>query len=119
MACLLSVKQLVHEDHNINFSHQKGGSVLINGQTEVPLQLRHNLYQLPYRTRARPANACTNRPTTFAATHLTAPHSHKGLRYVVDICAGTSSAVCFHLHDDPQARSMSIDLRSSDWLRAT
>ena len=79
MACLLSVKQLVHEDHNINFSCQRGGSILINSQTEVPLQLRQNLYQLQYHTHMHPSNACATHPNAFATTQLTAPHSHKGL----------------------------------------
>ena len=46
MARLLSVKQLIHKSHDVTFSHRTSGSVLINKETEVPLQLRHNLYQI-------------------------------------------------------------------------
>ena len=53
--------------------------MLINSQTEVPLQLHHNLYQLWYCACAHPTNDRTTRPTTFAATQPAAPHSQKGL----------------------------------------
>ena len=37
-------------------------------------------------------------------------------QYVVELCAGTSSAVKYHLLDDPHAVGLSIDLRSNEFL---
>ena len=68
----------------------------------VPLHLRDNLYQLRYRRR-RAQDAA-------AYAHQTPA------RYVVELCAGTSSAVKYHLLDDPHAVGLSIDLRSNEFL---
>jgi len=100
MHTLLSVKQLVRQDHDVNFSN-KGSSLGVNG-AKVPLHLRDNLYQLRYRRRrAQDAAAYAHQTPT---------------RYVVELCAGTSSAVKYHLLDDPHAVGLSIDLRSNEFL---
>ena len=48
--------------------------------------------------------------------HATGRSRTRPTQYVVELCAGTSSAVKYHLRDDPNAVSLLIDLCSADFM---
>ena len=116
MHTLLSVKQLVLLDHDVTFSRKRGSRLEIGG-APVQLHERDNLYQVRYRTHART-------PDQLRAAHAAhddmvahAQRQHEPKRYVLELCAGTSSAVKFHLRDSPHTHGMSVDVRDEAWMR--
>ena len=113
MHTLLSVKQLVLLDHDVLFS-KKGSRLGVDGH-DVPLHELDGLYQVRYRSRARSADQLRAIAHANVAERLGPCPPPR--RYVLELCAGTSSAIQFHLRDSPDAYGIAIDVRDETWMR--